>query len=103
MPALAEKFDIPMVNMHEAKTQLSRIAREVERGDVPGYVVARHGVPVVKIVRCDPSATQPARPRKKRIGVAEGKWPPMTEEEAHEVFYGSLNDEMLAMFKEGLL
>ena len=37
------------VNTHEAKTRLSELIRMVEDGDE--VIVARHGVPVVRIVR----------------------------------------------------
>lgn len=36
------------VNMHEAKTQLSRIIRQVERGEE--VIIDRAGTPVAKIV-----------------------------------------------------
>ncbi len=39
---------MPMVNTHEAKSQLSRILAAVERGEE--YIIARAGRPVAKIV-----------------------------------------------------
>ena len=35
------------VNTHEAKTHLSRILEEVERGEV--YIISRNGVPVAEL------------------------------------------------------
>ena len=39
------------VNMHEAKTHLSRLVREAARGEP--FVIARAGKPVVKVVAVD--------------------------------------------------
>lgn len=39
------------VNIHEAKTQLSRLIARVEQGEE--VVIARAGEPVVKLVRAD--------------------------------------------------
>lgn len=48
-----------MVNVHEAKTRLSRLLRAVERGDE--VVIARAGTPVAKLVAytSSPEARQP--------------------------------------------
>jgi len=40
---------MPIVGMHEAKTQLSRLVAEVEAGG--DVVIARHGRPVARLVR----------------------------------------------------
>ena len=86
MPQLAE---IPQVNMHEAKTTLSRIAKDIEDGVHPYYVVARHGKPVLKI-----SAYEPPKP-KKRIGVAKGKFTCPDD----DFFY---NNDIAELFEEYL-
>ncbi|HEY1274225.1 MAG TPA: type II toxin-antitoxin system Phd/YefM family antitoxin [Thermoleophilaceae bacterium] len=52
------------VNVHEAKTHLSRLLEEVENGDE--IVIARAGKPVAKLV--PHAATEPRRP-----GGAEGQ------------------------------
>jgi prevent-host-death family protein len=53
------------VNMHEAKTQLSRLVKEVAAGDE--IVIAKAGEPVAKLVAYE-------RPRRKREpGGWEGK------------------------------
>lgn len=46
-----------IVNVHEAKTQLSRLLQHVEAGEV--VVIARAGTPVARLVRYDvrPSRT----------------------------------------------
>ena len=53
-----------IVNMHEAKTSLSRLVEAVEKGEE--IVLARHGRPVARLV-----AFQHRVPGR-RLGVAEG-------------------------------
>lgn len=53
------------VNIHEAKTHLSKLVERVEAGEE--IVIARHGRPVAKLV----SLGQAARPR--QFGVLKGK------------------------------
>ena len=43
---------MPVVNVHEAKTQLSRLLAQVEAGEE--VVIARRGRPVARLVRCQP-------------------------------------------------
>lgn len=43
---------MPIVNTHEAKSRLSRILAEVERGEE--YIIARAGKPVAKLVPVSP-------------------------------------------------
>ena len=42
-------------NIHEAKTQLSKLLEQVARGDE--VVIARSGVPVARLIRIEPTAT----------------------------------------------
>jgi prevent-host-death family protein len=56
---------VKQVNVHEAKTQLSRLLQEVEDGEE--IVIARNGTPVAKLV---PHVEQ-RKPRKP--GSAKGK------------------------------
>jgi prevent-host-death family protein len=45
------------VNIHEAKTQLSRLIEQAAKGD--SFIIAKAGKPLVKVVRLDaPSAGQ---------------------------------------------
>lgn len=76
------------VNIHEAKTQLSRLIEKAEHGEE--VVIARAGKPVVKIM-----ALEPEKP-KRRLGFLEGygfkvpddiKTP--FEAEIEEMFYGN--------------
>lgn len=54
------------VNMHEAKTHLSRLVEAAERGE--GFIIARAGRPAVKVVRLDEGDAPPPR----RLGFLEG-------------------------------
>jgi prevent-host-death family protein len=53
-----------VVNVHDAKSSLSRLLREVEAGGT--VVIARHGRPVARLVRYE------APPR--RLGVLAGEF-----------------------------
>ncbi len=53
------------VTIHEAKTHLSRLIREVQEGEE--IIIARGDCPVVKLVLLDASAGE------RRIGTAKGK------------------------------
>ncbi len=76
------------VNIHEAKTQLSKLIERAERGEE--VVIARAGKPVVKL-----TALEPEQP-KSRIGFLKGygfripddiKTP--FQDEIEEMFYGN--------------
>lgn len=55
---------MPTVNVHQAKTQLSRLLTQVEAGEE--VVIARRGEPVARLVRCKPRG-------KRRFGSLKGK------------------------------
>lgn len=59
---------MPVVNIHEAKTHLSRLIEKVEAGEA--VTIARAGKPVVKLVPVD---TSPAR-KKRRLGFLAGQF-----------------------------
>ena len=52
------------VNIHEAKTHLSRLLAEVENGQE--VTIARAGRPIARLVRADP-------PLKRELGLERGK------------------------------
>ncbi|HET7611229.1 MAG TPA: type II toxin-antitoxin system prevent-host-death family antitoxin [Rhodanobacteraceae bacterium] len=56
---------VETINIHEAKTQLSRLVDEAVKGKP--FVIAKAGKPLVKVVALD----APAAP--KRIGFLEGE------------------------------
>jgi prevent-host-death family protein len=55
------------VNMHEAKSTLSRLVELVAMGDEKEIIIARNGRPVAKLMPIDS-----AKPAEQRIGVAKG-------------------------------
>ncbi|WP_250538449.1 MULTISPECIES: type II toxin-antitoxin system Phd/YefM family antitoxin [unclassified Caballeronia] len=55
-------------NMHEAKTNLSKLIDETVNGGQP-FVIAKAGKPLVKVVRIDAEAEKPRR----RIGFMKGQ------------------------------
>lgn len=57
-----------MVNMHEAKTQLSRLVEAIETGEHEEIVIARSGRPVARLTTLEPSR------RRRRLGVARGQF-----------------------------
>jgi prevent-host-death family protein len=74
------------VNIHEAKTHLSRLVDEAAKGEP--FIIAKAGKPVVKVVPID----APAAPR--RLGFMEGEFTvpddfdTMDQEEIEKMFYG---------------
>ena len=67
------------VNVHEAKTHLSRLLARVEAGEE--VTIARNGTPVARLVRC----AHPGRPEfgswKDRITVDDSFFDPLPDEE----------------------
>lgn len=56
------------VNMHEAKTRLSKLVEAIKSGAESEIVIARNGVPSARLVPLE------AGKRKLRWGLAKGKW-----------------------------
>lgn len=54
-----------IVNIHEAKTQLSRLVEAAARGE--DFVIARAGRPLVRVTAIDPPAAPP------RLGFLQGQ------------------------------
>ena len=54
------------VNMHEAKTHLSKLVEAASKGE--SFVIARAGKPLVKVEALEPA------PRPSRLGFMEGKY-----------------------------
>ncbi|MEM1021364.1 MAG: type II toxin-antitoxin system prevent-host-death family antitoxin [Pseudomonadota bacterium] len=79
------------VNIHAAKTNLSRLVEAAERGEE--VVIARAGKPVVRMVRY---ADDP--PKRRRLGILEGKVPPLPDD-----YDDPLPDDVLASFYGGEL
>jgi len=72
-----------IVNMHQAKTSLSRLVERALAGEE--VVIARNGEPLVKLVPVE-KKREPRVPGKYKgqIWIAPGCFDPMTEEELEE-------------------
>lgn len=79
--------DLKQVNMHEAKTHLSRLVEEVEGGQE--IVISRAGKPAAKLVPL------PKRLGPRRLGGWEGKFEMPSEQEWRE-----MKKEIEEMFEE---
>ncbi|PZR32570.1 type II toxin-antitoxin system Phd/YefM family antitoxin [Caulobacter segnis] len=77
------------VNMHDAKSRLSKLVDAVEKGEVDEIIIARNGRPAARLV-----ALRPSRGIERRIGIAAGMFtapqnPEAEDEEAARLFLGS--------------
>jgi prevent-host-death family protein len=76
------------VNIHEAKTNLSKLIAKAVNGEP--FIIAKAGKPMVKVVAID--APEPKKMR--RIGFGDGKskipddFDTMCSKEIEELFYG---------------
>ncbi|WP_413711927.1 type II toxin-antitoxin system Phd/YefM family antitoxin [Rhizobium sp. Rhizsp82] len=76
-----------IVNIHEAKTNLSRLMEKVAKGE--SFIIAKAGKPIGKVVPID-EAEKP----KRRIGFMKGMikvpddFDTMMADEIEEMFYG---------------
>jgi prevent-host-death family protein len=57
------------VNIHEAKTNLSRLIAAVESGAAREIIISRNGKPAAKLTAIDASARRPIR-----FGIAKGQF-----------------------------
>jgi prevent-host-death family protein len=79
---------LKVVNIHEAKTHLSRLVEEAVNGE--SFIIAKAGKPMVKVIRLDAEAEMP----KRRLGFLKGKMTvpddikTMFQDEIEEMFYG---------------
>lgn len=55
------------VNIHEAKTQLSKLVEGAVKGD--SFIIAKAGKPLVKVVALD----APTGPQRRRLGFMKGQ------------------------------
>ena len=67
------------VNVHEAKTHLSRLLIQVEEGEE--VVIARSGKPVAKLVSCAPPAKREPDLLKGKFVVPDSFFDPLPEDE----------------------
>ncbi len=67
-----------VVNVHEAKTQLSRLLARVENGE--DVVIARRGEPVARLVACKPAGKRRPDLLKDRFVIPDSFFDPLPEE-----------------------
>ena len=68
-----------IVNVHQAKTQLSRLLARVEAGE--DVVIARRGEPVARLVGCKPPRKRQPNLLKGKVTIPESFLDPLPEEE----------------------
>jgi prevent-host-death family protein len=76
------------VNIHEAKTHLSRLIEGAAKGEP--FIIAKAGKPMVKVMAVDP----PEPKAKRRLGFMEGEmtipddFDTFAQDEIEKLFYG---------------
>jgi prevent-host-death family protein len=84
------------INIHEAKTHLSRLVDEAVQGD--SFIIAKAGKPKVMVVKLD----APSAPAKRRLGFMKGMYTlpenywevdKEMDEEIEKMFFGDDEDE----------
>ncbi|EUC00469.1 prevent-host-death family protein [Rhizobium sp. CF080] len=79
------------VNIHEAKTHLSRLVEEAANGEA--FVIAKAGKPMVKVVPLEEVPSEEPK-KKRRIGFLKGQisvpddFDTMFAKEIEDMFYG---------------
>lgn len=75
------------VNIHEAKTQLSRLVKQVSKGE--SFIIAKAGKPMAKVIPLDAPQGEQIR----KIGFMEGQiqlpddFDHMADQKIEELFY----------------
>lgn len=67
------------VNVHQAKTQLSRLLAQAEAGEE--VVIARRGEPVARLVPCRSAGKRQPDALKGKITIPAAFWEPLPEDE----------------------
>jgi antitoxin (DNA-binding transcriptional repressor) of toxin-antitoxin stability system len=80
---------MPVVNMLEAKTNLSRLVEQLESGAESEIIIARNGRPAARLVPLGPSLGAG-----KRLGLVEGQYPSFSQDEFDEA-----DDEIARLFR----
>lgn len=70
---------MPVVNVHEAKTNLSRLLVKVEAGE--DIIIARSGTPVARLVRFQKRGKRQFGSMKGRVRLDDSFFDPLPEEE----------------------
>jgi prevent-host-death family protein len=91
---MAKAATLPTVNIHEAKTHLSRLVEKAANGEP--FIIAKAGKPMVRVTAID--APPPHKQRRIGFGTGNGSKVPddfdtMFQKEIEEMFYGSDEDD----------
>lgn len=78
------------VNIHEAKTHLSRLVEEAAKGEP--FIIAKAGKPMVKVVPIEPVGEKPSL---QRIGFMPGITYPDD--------FGAMDEDIAALFNDGAI
>ena len=70
---------MPVVNVHEAKTHLSRLLAQVEAGEE--VTIARRGEPVARLVGCKPRGRRRPDVLKGKVRIPDDFFDPLPEAE----------------------
>ncbi len=70
---------MPVVNVHQAKTHLSRLLAQVESGEE--IIIARSGTPVARLVRFQKQGKRQFGSMKGRVRLDDSFFDPLPEEE----------------------
>ena len=70
---------MPVVNVHQAKTNLSRLLVKVEAGE--DIIIARNGTPVARLVRFQKRGKRQFGSMKDKVRLDESFFDPLPEEE----------------------
>ena len=62
--SIGQTIHMPTVNVHQAKTHLSRLLAQAQAGEE--VVIARRGKPVARLIACEPKG-------RRRFGAMKGK------------------------------
>ena len=68
-----------VVNVHQAKTHLSRLLAQAEAGQE--ILIARRGKPVVRLVACNPPGRRQPDILKGKVAIPDSFFDPLPEEE----------------------
>ena len=79
------------VNVHEAKTNLSRLLAQVEAGE--DVVIARNGKPVARLVEYQPKESGNSGPGRTGFSIDDSFFDPLPEEEL-ALWEGRGDDEL---------
>jgi prevent-host-death family protein len=63
-----------IVNMLEAKTQLSKLVEQIASGETDEVIIARNGKPAARLVPLNRTR------RRYTVGIAQGLYPPFDDE-----------------------